>query len=114
MALGVIIAFYFAVASIWGLMGTNAQAALARQRLLNDPDEAIARAGQLWRPMMWARRRSVRLRQAAAENAIHSDPDRWQQYQRLCRELWAWNMMESAVAMAFGGSLLAVAAFLIN
>jgi hypothetical protein len=114
MTINALIAFYFAVASIWALIGTNAQAALSRERLLTDPDEAIARAGRLWHPMPWASRKSVRRKRSSVEDAFRNDPDRWQQYTRLRQELSAWNMMESAVAMAFGGSLLAILAVFID
>jgi len=41
---------WFLIAAIWALQGTNAQAALARERLLADDDPLIAAAGRAWTP----------------------------------------------------------------
>jgi hypothetical protein len=97
---------WLAIASLMGLIGTNQQARLARQRLLNDPDDAIMRAGRLWQPGL-TRKRTKR-QQEAIEAEFRDDAERWAKYQSLRGELAAWNWLESAVAMAVGGSALAL------
>jgi hypothetical protein len=109
MNLGFIGLMSLAVASLLALVGTNAQARLAREQLFNDPDEGIARAGRLWRPgPRWLTRKAYREQREAAEAQVRSDPERRKRYEKLRQELWAWNALESAVAIAFSGSLLAV------
>lgn len=115
MDLGFIGLVFLAIASIWALMGTNAQARIARDRLLEDPDGAIVLAGRLWRPgPRWLARKGTRQRRAAAEARVREEPERFQKYERLRQELWAWNALESAVAMAFAGSLTAVVGVLLD
>jgi hypothetical protein len=115
-----------AVAAIWALLGTNAQAALARGQLLADDDPLIAAAGRAWTPLSRAdpliaaaerawtplsrvtsRRRSRRRQRAEIEAELRRDSERWLHYEALRRELRAWNALESSVALAAVASVVA-------
>lgn len=103
--------FYLTGAALLGYLGTNTQAALAKQRLLDDPDPLIAEAGRLWTPVRWfgigpARRR----RRYEVEAELRADDVRWGRYRRLLRELTAWNQVESSIVLALAGSVYAILA----
>ncbi len=102
---GLAMLFFAALAA---LVGTNAQARFARQRLREHPDREIAAAGLLWRPMRLGRR--YRRRRTAAEAPFRADPGRWREYRRVCDDLAAWNWLETAVALALLGSVAAFVA----
>jgi hypothetical protein len=95
----------FAIAPVWALTGTNTQARLSRERLLEDPDPRVVKAARLWSPTRWLARPTRRRRRAAAEAEVRSDPVLWRRYERLCQELSAWNALESSVALAFAASV---------
>jgi hypothetical protein len=99
---------WFFIASVLALMGTNTQAQLSRQRLLEVADPLIAEAGGLWSPLRWIVSPARRHRRNEVEHKIRQDPESWRRYEQLRKELRAWNFIESSVAMAFGGSLLVV------
>lgn len=88
--------------------GTRVQAAMSKGRWLSDTNPLIANAASLWRPgPRWIRSRRVRTARRQAELAIEADAKEWARYQMLSREFFAWNDLESAVAMAFIASLVA-------
>ena len=106
---------FAAIAAYFGLIGTNAQAALAKQRLLADTNPLIAWAGRLWRPgFRWLARPARRHQRQEMEAKLREDAAEWARYDRLRRELWAWNAVESGVAMAFAGALSALAGVLLS
>jgi hypothetical protein len=110
-----ILPLLFLIAAIWALQGTNAQAAMARQRLLTDDDPLIAAAGRAWRPgPRLVAPPSLRRRRVQIEAMLRSDPKRWSKYQTSLRELSAWNALESSVAIAAGASVLALVAALVG
>jgi len=100
----------FATAALMALVGTNTQARLARQVLLSDEDPLIAEAGRLWTPtprwLSWLSRPSRRLRVAEIEAELARDPDRIKRYERLRAELFAWNALESSVALVLPASVI--------
>jgi hypothetical protein len=96
----------FLIAAIWALEGTNEQAALTKRQLLADDDPLIAAAGRAWTPL--PRLLSGRRRKIEAE--LRKDTERWSRYDELRRQLRAWNMLESSVAVAAVASLLALLA----
>lgn len=96
-------------AALLGLIGANTQARLARQVLLTDEDSLIAEAGRLWTPTpRWLRwlSSSRRRRLDAIEEELRKDPERAKRYDRLCAELFAWNALESSVALALPASVI--------
>jgi hypothetical protein len=103
-----------AVAAILALVGTDNQARLTRSRLLADPDPLIAEAGRLWRPppRVISQRPSRRRRCAAIEAELRQDPERSKRYDVLCTELFAWNALETSVALATVASVFAIIALL--
>jgi hypothetical protein len=103
----------FAIAAYLALRGTNLQAALAKQSWLSDPNPDIKAAALLWAPgPRWIRGRAHVAKWKALESAIQRDPAEWARCVRLMREFYSWNDLETSVAIAFIGSLLAcVAAF---
>jgi hypothetical protein len=97
------------------LMGTNAQAAVAKRKLLSDPSPLVVRAGRLYRPgPKWLHRRSVRRARKQAEAQIKQDPAGWRRYENLRQELWAWNAVESGVAAGFAAALAALYAVIVG
>jgi hypothetical protein len=46
-------------------------------------------------------RKRVKAELRALEAEIMNDPQAWQRYQILCRDLFAWNALETSVAIAF-------------
>ena len=100
----------FLIAAIWALEGTNEQAALAKGRLLADDDPLIAAAGREWAPSRLLTSRRRRQRRTEIEALLREDPKRWRRYDVLRRELRAWNMLESSVAIAAATSILALLA----
>jgi hypothetical protein len=105
-----LVPLWFLIAAIWALEGTNAQAALTRRRLLADDDPLIAAAGRAWTPLRILASRRRRRQRAEIEAELRKDPDRWGRYDLLRRELRAWNMLESSVALASGASIMALLA----
>lgn len=95
------------MAAICALMGTNAQAALSRERLFEDEDLRVAAAGRLWRPGQLRWLKSAK-RRRAAEVEFRDDPIAWRRYERLMTELFAWNALETSVAIATLASLVAL------
>jgi hypothetical protein len=93
------------IATAWALAGTNAQAALARRQLLANDDPLIAAAGKLWRPYSRLVPRRLQRQRAEIEAELLKDSERWSRYEELERELWAWNMLESSVALAAVASI---------
>ncbi len=106
---GWLLPLWFLFAAIWALGGTNAQAQLARKQLLADDDPLIADAGRAWTPFRLAAPRRSR-RQRAIEAELREDPERWARYDELRRQMRAWNLLESSVALAAGASILALIA----
>jgi hypothetical protein len=102
------------VGAAWmGLSGTNAQAALAKQRLINDENPLIARVGVMWRPgPKWIRPRHSKA-WTLAEAELMMNSEAWTRYQLLCFELRAWNNIESAVALTLVASGLGVVASIV-
>lgn len=115
---GLYVAGTLAFAALLALIGTNTQARLARQVLLADDDPLISEAGRLWTPMprrlSLLSRPSHRRRREAAEEKVRQDPDRAGRYNRLEAELFAWNALETSVALAFVASVIAAIAALID
>jgi hypothetical protein len=111
MGWGAYVALTLAGAAWLALIGTNIQARLARARLLADDDPLVVEAGRLWttmpRRLSWLSRPSHRRRRAAAEENVRQDPERAKRYDRLCTELFAWNALETSVALAFTASIIA-------
>jgi hypothetical protein len=91
-----------------GLGGTNAQAALAKGRLLADDDALITAAGRAWTPLRHLTSRRRRRQRAKIEAELRKDSKRWSRYDVLLRELRAWNMLESSVAFAAAASVFAL------
>lgn len=111
---GVYSAGLFAVAAVLALIGTNAQAQLARGRLLNNDDPDIAMGGRLWRPSKWLVKPSTRRSRAHVEAVLKSDADKWARYQALVAELWAWNALETSVALALIASVVGLIVALLS
>ena len=107
---GWLLPLWFLFAAIWALGGTNAQAQLARKQLLADDDPLIADAGRAWTPFRLAASRRSRRQRAATEAVLRQDPERWARYDELRRQMRAWNLIESSVALAAGASILALIA----
>jgi|AntAceMinimDraft_13_1070369.scaffolds.fasta_scaffold70874_1 hypothetical protein len=99
---------FFIIAAFFALAGTNTQARISRNRLLQDADPQIAEAGKLWRPIRWLTKPSIRKTRRALELQLKRDSQQWARYKNLCAELFAWNALESGVAMALSASLLAL------
>lgn len=100
----------FTIAALMALVGTNTQARLARQVLLADDDPLIAEAGRLWTPIpRWLSRRRRRRRIAEIEEALDRHPVRAKRYERLRAELFAWNALESSVALVLPASVIVLA-----
>ena len=55
-------------------------------------------------------RRGYRKRMTAAEAAIREDAEEWARYQTLGKELWAWNAVQSGVALIAVAALVAAVA----
>jgi hypothetical protein len=102
--MSILISLWFAVAAVWALTGTNAQAALARQDLREDSDPLVQEAARLWVPIRWLSRPHKRRERAHLEARMREQPRTWARYRRLDRELSAWNALESSVALAFAGA----------
>ena len=102
----------FVSASVFGLLGTNTQAALARSKLLEDANPLVAQAGRLWSPSRWLVKPGHRRARAGLEVRLRADPGAWQRYEVLRRELFAWNALESGVAMALAASVAGTIALL--
>jgi hypothetical protein len=98
----------FLGAAIWALEGTNEQASLAKGRLLADDHPLIAAAGREWTPSRLLTSRGRRRRRAEIEALLREDPKRWKRYDLLRREMRAWNMLESSVAIAAVASIVAL------
>jgi hypothetical protein len=108
-------ALWFANAAVLALYGTNVQAALARERLLGDADPLVAAAGRLWRPYpAWMATPAGRRRRSDAEAKVRVDPARGARYDRLRRELSAWNALESSSALAATASIIALGVLLFD
>ena len=107
---GWLLPLWFLIAAIWALGGTNAQAQLAKRQLLADDDPLIADAGRVWTPSRLVASRRRRRQRAAIETELRKDPERWARYEDLLRQLRAWNLLESSVALAAGASILALLA----
>lgn len=104
-----------AAGALFGLMGTNAQAAIAKRKLLADTNPLVARAGRLYRPgPKWSHSPSVRRDRRQVEAQLAQDRDEWQRYESLRQELWAWNTVESGVAAAFVAALAAIVAVVLG
>jgi hypothetical protein len=112
--MGTVVILWLAAASLMALAGTNVQARLSRQRLLGDADPLVAAAGRLWSPVRWFTRPSRKRLRTGAEAKLRNDPARWQHYRRLCQELFAWNAIESSVALAAVASVVALVAQLLD
>jgi len=107
-------ALLLAMAAWLALRGTNKQAGLARARWARDPDIRVAQAVTTWRPgpqWIWGSTRRANWQRIQAD--LHADPTVYARFTDLVGDLWAWNNLESAVALAFVGSILGavVAAF---
>jgi hypothetical protein len=99
-----IIPFWLFVAAVWALTGTNAQARMAKEDWAADDDPLIVEGGRLWLTAPWLATKRRRRRVAEIEAELRQDADRWKRYQRLKKELRAWNALESSVALAAGAS----------
>ena len=107
MTITLYVTFCFAGAAFFGLIGTNAQAQLARKHLMEDSDILVATAGSYWRPVRWLVRKPTKSKRDELEAVLRKKPKRWRRYQILCRELFAWNAIETSVAIAFVASVVA-------
>ncbi len=96
---------WFLIASVWALTGTNAQAAMTKERWYADDDPLIAEGGRLWLPVPWLARKRRRKRVAEIEAELRKDANRWTRYRTVKRELRSWNSLESSVALAAVASL---------
>jgi hypothetical protein len=105
--LGVFASLSFLGAAFFALRGTNRQAQMARQDWLADRNPDICAAAQLWAPgPRWIRRKSYREKRRAVEDSIARDSAEWARYRRLSNEFYAWNNLETSVAIAFPAALL--------
>ncbi|MEC5185289.1 hypothetical protein RCH12_002765 [Cryobacterium sp. MP_3.1] len=95
----------FTGATFFALVGTNNQARLSKSRLLSDPDALIVQAGGLWLPVKWTASRRNKRVLAAIEAQLKDEPGRWKRYQMLCGEMFAWNALETSVAIAFPAAI---------
>jgi hypothetical protein len=113
--MGLYVSVQFAIAALLALAGTNAQARLSRGRLLADEDPLIAEAGRLWTPgPRWLSRPSRRRRGESVEARLRQDPERARRYDRLRTELFAWNALETSVALASAASFVAIIATFVD
>ena len=105
----VVAAVWFLVVSVWVIVGTRRQAELAIVRLRRE-ERAAAEAHTTVKEWMsevplWRVRRRRQLRKEI-HGLIRDDVVLWIRYQELEKELSAWNLLESAAALAFAGSLV--------
>jgi hypothetical protein len=104
----VVTAIWILIASVWVIIGTRRQVELSTARLWRQ-ERAAAETYTTVKEWMsevprWrvCRRRQLR---REIEDIIRDDVDLWTPYQEVQKELSAWNLLESAAALAFGGSL---------
>jgi len=108
-------AILFLGAAFCALLGTNTQARVARRRLLADSNPLVAAAGQYWTPApRWLARPSHRRARTQVEAALKTDAVEWTRYETLRQELFAWNALESAVALALSASATALVVAVIS
>src|SRR4051794_17088054 len=100
-----VIAFYFLLAALWAVSGADAQARLARARMLADENPAVARLAQLWTPNKLLASSGVRRERKQEEARLREDEPEWQRYESIRQELRAWNALESSIALAAAGAL---------
>jgi hypothetical protein len=113
--MGLYVSIQFAIAAMLALVGTNAQARLSRGRLLADEDPLVAEAGRLWTPgPRWLAAPTYRRRREAVEVRLREDPERAKRYDRLRTELFAWNAIETSVALAAAASLVSIVAAIVD
>jgi hypothetical protein len=97
----------FVAASVLALVGTNAQARLTKERFLSDPNPLVVEASRLWTPTRWATGRQRRKKRGGVERKIQANAEDWLRYQSICNELFAWNALETSVAIAAVASVVA-------
>jgi hypothetical protein len=110
--MSLLISLWFAVAAFWAMTGTNTQARLTRQQLLEDDDPLVRRAVGGWTPVRWLALPKTRAERRRLESQLRKDPERRARYTRLSQELGAWNALESSVALAFVAALWSAGAAL--
>jgi hypothetical protein len=98
-------AMFFVLAALCALAGTNSQAAQARAKLFADDDPRIMQAARSWRPIRWPWTKTTK--QLRAAEALFADDEATRlRYQSLCRELFAWNSLETSVALALPATVI--------
>jgi hypothetical protein len=108
-----IASLWFLVAAVWAVLGTRHQVELSYARLWRQEREAAEtyRTIEEWTSEVprwrFLRRRHLK---REIEEIIRDDHQLWERYQEMHKELSAWNLLESAAALVFGGSLIQAAA----
>jgi hypothetical protein len=111
--LNIVASLWFLVAAIWAVIGTRHQFELSYTRLCRQEREAAETYTTIeewtWEVPRW---RFLRRRQLKREieQIVRDDHELWERYQEMHKELSAWNLLESAAALVFGGSLVQAAA----
>ena len=111
--MNLVASLWFLVAAIWAVVGTRHQCELSYARLCRQEREAAETYTTIeeWTSEI-PRWRFLRRRQLKREieEIIRDDHELWERYQEMHKELSAWNLLESAAALVFGGSLVQAAA----
>jgi hypothetical protein len=101
-------AIWVLIASVWVIIGTRHQVELSTARLWRQERSAAETYTTIkeWMSEVprWRVRRRRQLRREIQE-IVRDDAELWTRYQEVQKELSAWNLLESAAALAFAGSL---------
>ena len=106
--MGIVLAIWFFVASAWLMIGTRRQVELSwdrvrrQERLAAETYTAVKEWTSevpRWRP--WRRRQLRR----EIEEIVRDDAGLWTRYQEIQKDLSAWNLLESAAALASAAAL---------
>lgn len=106
---GLFAALVLAGASVFGVVGTTAQANLSKERMQRDQHIRVAQAAAAWRTRpvwMWTKVLRANWQRINDELRV-SDFNAWVRFLDNWHDLRAWNALRAAVWVALGGSLLA-------
>lgn len=95
------------IAAALGMRGTSIQGSLARAKWSLNPNQNIVNAARIWAPgPKWIRRREHRNAWKNLESQLKLSPVEWAEYELLRREFYSWNLLETAVVIAFIGAVV--------
>lgn len=112
---GLVAALALAGASVFGVLGTTAQANLSKERMQRDPHIRVAQAAAAWRDRpSWTWPRVVRTNWQRINDELRvSDFNAWVRFLDNWHDLRAWNALRAAVWIALGGSVVAAVGALV-